>query len=91
MPDYTFLTTTPLAYFYVEKKTSMDQNEIGAAMGEGFQAVYGHMMSSNVTPSGEALAVYLKPPAETMTESPPTILARPETAYPALRSRRKKP
>lgn len=67
MPDYTFLTTTPLAYFYVEKKTSMDQNEIGAAMGEGFQAVYGHMMSSNVTPSGEALAVYLKPPAETMT------------------------
>jgi AraC family transcriptional regulator len=67
MSDYNILSTSPLAYFYVEKTTSMDQNDIGAAMGAGFQAVYGHMMANGVTPSGEALAVYLTPPGETMT------------------------
>ena len=45
----------------------MDQNEIGAAMQDGFQKVYTHMMAQNVTPSGAALAVYLTPPGDTMT------------------------
>jgi len=67
MSDYTIVTTAPLAYLYVEKTTSMDQNEIGTAMGEGFQKVYTQMMVAEVTPSGQALSVYLTPPGDKMT------------------------
>lgn len=67
MSDYTIVTTAPLAYLYVEKTTSMDQTEIGEAMGDGFQKVYTHMMNEAVTPSGAALAVYLTPPGDKMT------------------------
>ena len=67
MSTFDIVTTSPLAYLYVEKTTSMDQNEIGAAMGEGFQTVYGHMMVKGITPTGAALAVYVTPPSETMT------------------------
>ena len=67
MSDLNIITTAPLAYFYVEKTTSMDQNEIGAAMQDGFQKVYTHMMAQNVTPSGAALAVYLTPPGDAMS------------------------
>ena len=66
MASFEVITTTPLSYFYVEKSTSMDQDAIGGAMGDGFQTVYSHMMASEVTPTGAALAVYTSPPGEKM-------------------------
>lgn len=64
MSNFEVITTSPLSYFYVEKSSSMDQAEIGAATGNGFQQVYTYLMTAGVAPTGAALSVYTSPPSD---------------------------
>lgn len=58
MTEYTFVDVEGRPYLYVDKHSSMEPEDISAAMGEGFREVMSFMEVNGVAPAGPALAVY---------------------------------
>ncbi len=58
MPEFVITESNELAYLYVDKTTTMAPAEIGRAMGEAFEEVWGFMQAHGVAPAGGALSVY---------------------------------
>ncbi len=58
MPEFEVVEVEETPYLYVERSTTHDPGEIGAAMGSAFQEVWGMMQAEGVAPAGGALSVY---------------------------------
>lgn len=58
MTEFSITTVDAQPYLYVERKSSMEPDEVGPAVGSGLQEVYAHMQGNGVPPAGSALVLY---------------------------------
>lgn len=58
MHEFSITTVEAQPYLYVERKTSMEPDDVGPAVGSGLQEVYAHMQGNGVPPAGSALVLY---------------------------------
>ena len=57
MPEFKIIEVEQTPYFYAERSTSRDQDEVGPAMGAAFQEVWAFMQAAGIAPTGGALSV----------------------------------
>ena len=58
MPEFQFVDVEEIPYFYQERSCGTAPEDINAAMGEAFQAVWDFLLASGVQTTGKALSVY---------------------------------
>jgi len=58
MPDFKIVHTEDIPFLYEERTTSMDPQDIGAAMGEAFGSVMSFMGEHGIAPGGKVMAAY---------------------------------
>ncbi|WP_346898339.1 GyrI-like domain-containing protein [uncultured Roseibium sp.] len=67
MPEFKLIDVAEIPYFYQERSCGMAPEDIGAAMGETFQAVWDFLLESGVETTGKALSVYYAYDPDEMT------------------------
>ena len=58
MTDFQIIEVEETTYLYVDRESSTEQQEIGAAMADAFGMVWTFMQENKIKPAGAALSVY---------------------------------